>query len=476
VSDVFITQDFVLQNPTAVALYHEYARDLPIIDYHCHLPPRDVADDRHFENLTRIWLAGDHYKWRAMRTAGVDERYITGDALDWEKFERWAETVPKTLRSPLYHWTHLELKRPLGISDRLLSPATARGIWDECAAKLAQPSFSARGIMRQMRVVLVCTTDDPTDDLAPHARLRNDPTFDVQVLPTFRPDRSMAVENPTALNAWTEKLAAAADVEIRDFDAFLEAIRRRHDFFHAAGCRLSDHGIETFYAEERPRAEIVAIFNRVRRGSALGPDEILAFKSAMLHELALLDHEKGWVQQFHFGAMRNNSTRMFKRLGPDTGYDSIGDFPVAQPMTRFFDRLDREDRLAKTIIYNLNPADNEIVATMLGNFQDGRTPGKMQMGSGWWFLDTKDGIEKQLEALSNMGLLSHFVGMLTDSRSFLSYTRHEYYRRILCNVLGTEMERGLLPRDMELVGSMIRDICYRNAARYFGFDLPAEPA
>jgi len=472
VNDVFITENFLLGNDAAVALYHQYARDLPIIDYHCHLPPQQVAEDHRFENLTQIWLYGDHYKWRAMRAAGVDERFCTGDASDWEKFERWAATVPQTLRNPLYHWTHLELKRPLGISDRLLGPETARGIWDECRAKLAGPDFSARGIMRQMKVVLVCTTDDPTDSLDYHRAIRDDASFDVQVLPTFRPDKAMAVEQPKPFNAWVDRLAELTNMEINDFVAFLEAIRARHGYFHEMGCRLSDHGIYTFYANECTESDASMIFRRVRRGAELGSEEIAAFKSAMLYELALMDHERGWTQQFHFGALRNTNTRMLKALGPDTGFDSIGDPQVAEPMARFFDRLDREDRLARTILYNLNPVHNDLVATMIGNFQDGRTPGKMQFGSGWWFLDQKDGMERQLNSLSNQGLLSRFVGMLTDSRSFLSYTRHEYFRRILCNLLGREIHEGLLPRDMELVGSMVQDICYRNAAGFFGFDVP----
>jgi len=475
VSDILVTEDFMLQSHTAVELYHEYARDLPIVDYHCHLPPGEIAEDRRFENLTKIWLDGDHYKWRAMRAAGVDERYITGDASDWEKFERWAQTAPKTLRNPLYHWTHLELKRPLGISDRLLCPETAEGIWNECNAKLAEDGFSARGIMRQMNVVLVCTTDDPTDTLEAHGRLRDDPSFEIQVLPAFRPDRAMNVQAPEPFNAWVDKLAEVSHIEIKGYDSFLEALQQRHDYFHGMGCCVSDHGIESFRAEDYSRSDVLAIFRRIRRGNDLRPEEILIFESAMLYELALMDHEKGWVQQYHFGAMRNNNTRMFGQLGPDTGYDSIGDFTAGRAMSRFFDRLDREEQLAKTILYNLNPAQNELVATMLGNFQDGRTPGKMQMGSGWWFLDTKDGMEKQLGALSNLGLLSHFVGMLTDSRSFLSYTRHEYFRRILCNLLGTEMEQGLLPRDKDLIGAMIRDICYGNAVHYFGFDLSEQP-
>lgn len=472
-SDIFITENFLLQNDRAVDLYHDYARDLPIIDYHCHLPPAQVAEDRRFENLAQIWLHGDHYKWRAMRTAGVAERFCTGDASDRDKFQRWAETVPQTLRNPLYHWTHLELKRPLGISDRLLGPDTAEGIWQECNAKLARPEFSARGIMRQMNVVLVCTTDDPVDTLEYHQAVAADPSFSIQVLPTFRPDKAMAVESPSAFNAWVDRLAEQSRIDVGDsLDRFLDALRQRHDFFHSVGCRLSDHGLDTFHAAEYTTAEIAAILRRVRSGQSLSIDEIVKFKSAMLHELAVMNAERGWVQQFHFGAMRSNNSRMCQQLGPDTGFDSIGDLEVARPMSRFFDRLDTAGRLAKTILYNLNPVHNEVVATMLGNFQEGGTPGKMQMGSGWWFLDQKDGMERQLGALSNLGLLSQFVGMLTDSRSFLSYTRHEYFRRILCNLLGTEIEQGLLPNEMELIGSMVRDISYGNAARYFGFNLP----
>jgi len=471
VKDIFIGENFLLQNDAAVRLYHEHARDMPIIDYHCHLPPEQIARDHRFENLTQIWLYGDHYKWRAMRAAGVPERFCTGGASDWEKFQKWAETVPKTLRNPLYHWTHLELRRPFGISDRLLGPETARGIWQQCNAMLAQDDFSCRGIMRQMNVVLVCTTDDPIDNLADHAAIAADSTFDVKVLPAFRPDKAMTVESPEAFNAWVDHLAEAADIDIKDFPSYMDAIRRRHDFFHQRGCRLSDHGIETFYAEDYTEEEITTIFRRIRRGNDLRPEESLKFKSAMLYELALLDHEKGWTQQFHFGALRNNNTRFFQQVGPDTGFDSIGDFETARPLAKFLDRLDRDDRLTKTILYNLNPAINDVVATMIGNFQDGTTPGKMQFGSGWWFLDQKDGMEKQLNALSNQGLLGHFVGMLTDSRSFLSYTRHEYFRRILCNLLGSELEKGLLPNDPDLIGRMVEDICYNNAAEYFGFPL-----
>jgi glucuronate isomerase len=470
-SDIFITEDFLLQNDAAVRLYHEYARDMPIIDYHCHLPPQQIRDDRRFENLTQIWLYGDHYKWRAMRAAGVAERYCTGDASDWEKFAKWAETVPKTLRNPLYHWTHLELKRPFGISDRLLGPETARGIWDECNARLAEEGFSCRGIMREMNVVLVCTTDDPLDSLEHHAAIAADSSFPVQVLPCFRPDKAMAVESHEAYNDWVHRLEEIADIEVKDFGTFLEAIRKRHDFFHSMGCRLSDHGLDTFYAEDCTEAEATTIFRRVRRGNELGDDEIPMLKSAILYEFALLDYEKGWTQQYHVGALRNNNTRMFQALGPDTGFDSMGDAALARPLGRFLDRLDREGRLARTIIYNVNPVHNDVIATMLGNFQDGQTPGKMQFGSAWWFLDQKDGMERQLETLSNQGLLGQFVGMLTDSRSFLSYTRHEYFRRILANLMGTEIEQGLLPNDIEMIGRMLQDICYHNAARYFGFQL-----
>jgi len=470
-NDVFITENFLLRNDRSVKLFHDYAKQQPIIDYHCHLPPAEIAADRRFENLSQIWLHGDHYKWRAMRTAGVPERYCTGDASDWEKFQKWAETIPQTLRNPLYHWTHLELKRPLGISDRLLNPATAPDIWNECNAKLARPEFSARGIMRQMNVVLVCTTDDPTDTLEHHRTIAADPSFSIRVLPAFRPDKAMAVESPAAFNAWTDRLVAVSGIDVSDrFDRFLDALRQRHDWFQSAGCRLSDHGIETFYAHDYTPGEIATAFRRVRSGKTLEPGQLIKFKSAVLYELAVMDHQEGWVQQFHFDALRNNNSRMFQALGPDTGFDSIGDFEVARPMAQFFDRLDRDGRLAKTILYNLNPVHNDVVATMIGSFQDGTAPGKMQFGSGWWFLDQKDGMEKQLNSLSNQGLLSRFVGMLTDSRSFLSYTRHEYFRRILCNLLGTEMEQGLLPDDVELIGAMVGDICYGNAARYFGFD------
>ena len=467
-ADVFITENFLLQTEAAQRLYHEYAKAMPIFDYHSHLPPQQIAEDHQFENLTRIWLAGDHYKWRAMRTAGVPERYCTGDASDWEKFLRWAETVPKLLRNPLYHWTHMELKRPFGISDRLLCPATAKEIWEHCNSLLARKEFSARGLLRQMNVVLLCTTDDPTDTLEYHQQMAADRSLGVRVLPTFRPDRALAVENPAAFRSWVDQLGQASGLAIQDFDSFLEALRRRHDGFHAVGCRLADHGLTVFYAEDYTAQEVESAFRRVYRdGQPLDTESAAKFKSAVLFELACMNAEKDWTQQFHFGCMRNNNTCAYQTLGPDTGFDSIGDWPQGAAMARFFDRLEQRGRLTRTILYNLNPADNELVATMLGNFQDGQTPGKMQMGSAWWFLDQKNGIERQIEALSNMGLLSQFVGMLTDSRSFLSFIRHEYFRRILCNILGQDMTEGLLPRDFDLVGSMVQDICYRNAVQYF---------
>jgi glucuronate isomerase len=472
--DVFIGKNFLLGNEIAQELYHDWARDLPIVDYHCHLTPKDVADDKRFRNLTEIWLAGDHYKWRAMRSNGIAERFCTGDASDWEKFQAWAETVPRCLRNPLYHWTHIELKRPFRIGDRLLDPETAESIWEECNERLDEPGYTARGIMEQWQVAVVCTTDDPVDDLAHHKRLAKT-GWHVQMRPTWRPDKGMLIDEPAVFNAWLDKLAAAANTEIRDLDSYMLALRKRHDAFHAAGCRLSDHGLETVWGDDYTEAQVKQAFAKARDGKQVSPEDAAAFKSWILVEWGRMDHARGWVQQFHIGAIRNNSSRMVKLLGPDTGFDSIGDACYAKPLAKLLDRLDQTDQLAKTILYNLNPRDNEVLATMLGNFQDGSAPGKIQFGSAWWFLDQKDGMEKQMDALSNLGLLSRFVGMLTDSRSFLSYSRHEYFRRILCNMLGNDVEKGLIPGDIKLLGNMVRDICYRNAARYFDFGLPAEP-
>jgi glucuronate isomerase len=470
----FIHDDFLLENGRARELFHSFAEPLPIIDYHCHLSPKDIAENRQFANLTQIWLYGDHYKWRAMRTCGVDERLITGNASDWQKFAAWAEIVPKTLRNPLYHWTHLELKRPFGISDRLLDPTTAKSIWDECNAKLATPEFSTQGILAQMNVEVVCTTDDPIDTLEYHKKMAADSHFQTKVYPAFRPDKAMAVENHAAFLDYVRLLSRAASIQVSTYHDFLHALRNRHDYFQQQGCRLSDHGLETVYVEDYTDSEIASLFDHLLRGKQLDTNGVLKVKSALLYEFALMDWEKGWVQQFHLGALRNNNTRMMRTLGPDTGYDSIGDFEMGRPLAKFLNRLDTENKLAKTILYNLNPRDNELFATMIGNFQDGSVAGKLQFGSAWWFLDQADGMRKQIEALSNMGLLSQFIGMLTDSRSFLSYPRHEYFRRLLCNVLGNEMERGLIPNDIQLVGAMVRDICRLNAKRFFNLSTLTE--
>ncbi len=462
-------ENFLLQTKTAQELYHEHAAKMPIIDFHCHLVPKMVADDHKFRSLTEIWLGGDHYKWRAMRTNGVDERFCTGtDTSDWEKFEKWAETVPYTMRNPLYHWTHLELKTAFGIN-KILNKDTAREIFDECNEKLALPEYSARGMMRRYNVEVVCTTDDPIDSLEYHIATKKS-GFEVKVLPTWRPDKAMAVEVPADFRAYIDKLSEVSGVSITKFDDVVAALQVRHDFFASLGCKLSDHGIEEFYAEDYTEAEVKAIFDKVYGGTALTQEEILKFKSAMLVVFGEMDWSKGWTQQFHYGAIRNNNTRMFKQLGPDTGFDSIGEFNTAKSMSKFFNRLDSNDKLTKTIIYNLNPCANEVIATMLGNFQDGKIAGKIQFGSGWWFLDQKDGMEKQMNALSLLGLLSRFVGMLTDSRSFMSYPRHEYFRRTLCNLVGRDVENGELPAsEMKFVGQMIEDISYNNAKNFFQF-------
>ncbi|MBH8569878.1 glucuronate isomerase [Microvirga sp. STS02] len=470
----FLNDDFLLQTATASTLYHEYAKQMPIIDYHNHLLPDQIAEDKQFENITQIWLYGDHYKWRAMRANGVPERYITGDASDWEKFEKWAETVPYTLRNPLYHWTHLELQRYFGITE-LLNKDSARRIYDECSAKLQTPEYSVQNLLKKMQVETLCTTDDPADSLDHHQAIAA-AGFGVNVLPTFRADKAMAVDDARSYNAYLDKLGAVAEVEINTFADLETALRRRHDFFASVGCRLSDHGLEHIYAAEYTADEAASIFLKIRGGSELTPAENHQFKAAMLVLLAEMDWEKGWTQQYHIGALRNNNSRMLRELGPDTGWDSIGDFPQGRALSTFLDRLDGQDKLAKTIIYNLNPADNDLIATMIGNFNDGSVAGKMQFGSGWWFLDQKDGMEKQLNALSNMGLLPRFVGMLTDSRSFLSYPRHEYFRRVLCNLLGNDVENGELPADMELLGRTVQNICYGNAKEYFGFGKVVEAA
>jgi glucuronate isomerase len=468
----FMDENFLLQTETAQKLYHEHAAKMPIIDYHCHLIPKMVADDHKFKSLTEIWLGGDHYKWRAMRSNGVDERYCTGtDTTDWEKFEKWAETVPYTFRNPLYHWTHLELKTAFGIN-KLLNPQTAREIYDECNDKLLNdPNYTARGFMRRYNVKVVCTTDDPVDSLEYHKQVKES-GFEIKMLPTWRPDKAMAVEVPADFRAYVEKLSQVSGVTITKFQDMIDALQKRHDFFESMGCKLSDHGIEEFYAEDYTDAEIEAIFNKVYGGANLTQEEILKFKSAMMIVFAEMDYATGWAQQFHYGAIRNNNSKMFKLLGPDTGFDSIGEFNTAKACAKFLDKLNAEGKLTKTILYNLNPCANEVLATMLGNFQDGTIAGKIQLGSGWWFLDQKDGMQKQMNALSVLGLLSRFVGMLTDSRSFLSYPRHEYFRRTLCNLLGTDIENGEIPYsgyEASRVNQMVEDICYNNAKEYFRF-------
>jgi len=470
-SKPFINPDFILTNETAKKLYHEHAAHLPIIDYHCHLNPQMVAEDHKFKSITELWLGGDHYKWRAMRSNGVDEKYITGNASDWEKFQKWAETLPYCFRNPLYHWSHLELSTGFGI-DKLLNPQTAREIYDECNDKLQNdPSFTARGFMKRYNVEVVCTTDDPIDSLEHHKSIAES-GFDIKVLPAWRPDKAMAVENPQAFKAYVEQLSQASKMNISSFNDFVDALQNRHDFFAQMGSKLSDHGLSEFYAEEYTDEEIKSIFNKVYGGKELSNEEILKFKSAMLVVFAEQDYEAGWAQQYHYGTIRNNNSRMMKSAGPDTGFDSIGEFATAQSMAKFLDKLDSRGKLAKTILYNLNPSANEMVATMLGNFQDGSVPGKIQWGSGWWFLDQKDGIQKQLNTLSVLGLLSRFVGMLTDSRSFLSYPRHEYFRRILCNLVGQDIENGELPYsgyEADRMNQMIEDISYYNAKQYFEF-------
>lgn len=464
----FINDDFLLETDAAKDLYHNHAAALPIIDYHCHLSPKEIADDKRFSTITELWLGGDHYKWRAMRANGVDERYITGDAEPWEKFMKWAETMPYLLRNPLYHWTHLELKTAFGI-DKVLNPSTAREIYDACNERLAQADFSARGLMMRYNVEAVCTTDDPIDSLEHHRRIKES-GFKVKVLPAWRPDKAVAVDNPEVYNQYLDKLASVSGIEISSYQDLMAALRNRHDFFASQGCTVADHGVSYFPWAECSGKEATTLFAKVRSGNKLTADESTKLQTAILLDLCRMNHEKDWVQQFHFGPLRNVNTRMFNRLGPDTGFDTIGDYSCAVPIAKFLNALDSDNKLAKTILYNLNPSDNTWVAAMIANFQDGSVPGKIQMGSGWWFNDHIYGMEAQMNALSMQGLLSRFVGMLTDSRSFLSYPRHEYFRRVLCNMLGKDIEKGLIPEEeLERVGQMVEDICYYNTKNYFKF-------
>ncbi len=464
----FMDENFMLNSEEAQELYHNHAAKMPIIDYHCHLIPKQIAENHQFTDLTEVWLGGDHYKWRAMRANGVPEEYITGNKPSYEKFMKWAETVPYTMRNPLYHWLHLELQKIFGVNT-LLKPETAREIYDECTAKLQTEQYRAQGLMRMFNVEVVCTTDDPIDTLEYHKQIQEKP-FGTKVLPTWRPDKAMAIENPEAYNDYIAKLEAASNVSISSYADLLKALKVRHDFFASMGCRLSDHGLETFYAEDYTPAEIDAIFAKVRSGKKPTQEELLKFRSAMLFDFAVMDHEKDWTQQFHVGAIRNCNTKMFRQLGPDTGYDAIHDLKMAAAGNKLLDRLATNNTLAKTILYNLNPGDNEVLMTMAYNFNDGTVAGKMQFGSGWWFLDQEVGMTNQMNALSVLGLLSRFVGMLTDSRSFLSYPRHEYFRRILCNLLGEDIKNGKLPRsEMAFIGQMVEDISYNNAKNYFKF-------
>lgn len=463
----FVGKNFLLQTNTSKELYHQFAKGLPIIDYHSHLPASQIADDINFENLTHVWLNDDHYKWRVMRTNGVDESYCTGDKGAYEKFAKWAATVPFALGNPLYHWAHLELQRYFDVYD-ILNAESAKKIYDKCTKKLQTKEYSVRNLLRRMNVKVVCTTDDPTDNLEHHKKIKED-GFEIKVLPAFRPDKAMNTEDPKLFNSYVSKLEVACSKHIGSFYDFLDALKQRHDFFASMGCTISDHGLEQIYAEDYTDAEINDAFNKVRSGTQLSLREDLKIKSAMLHIFAIWDSEKGWVQQYHIGALRNNNKRMLETIGADTGWDSIGDFSQAKSLTKFLGRLDLNNQLTKTILYNSNSSDNEVLATMAGNFNDGSVEGKIQFGSAWWFLDQKDGITRQLDTLSNMGLLSKFVGMITDSRSFLSFPRHEYFRRILCNLFGEEIERGELPNDIEWTGKIIQDICFYNAKKYFNW-------
>jgi len=467
---LFLDEHFLLKSNTAQLLYHEYASKMPLIDYHCHLSPQQIADNIQFKNITDAWLSGDHYKWRAMRSNGVDESYCTGTQSDEAKFHKWAATVPYTMRNPLYHWTHLELQRYFNVHT-ILNPTSAAEIYNTTSAMLQDSAYSTQGLIKKMNVRVICTTDDPIDSLQYHQQIK-DSGFEVKVYPAFRPDKAMEVNNAEQFIAYVKKVEAVTNSNISTLDDYLNALKKRHDFFATMGCTVSDHGLEEIYAEDFTQAEVNAIFVKVNSGNTLGLTEQRKFKSFMLIQFAQWDCEKGWIQQYHLGALRNNNARMMQALGADTGWDSIGDFSQAAALAKFLNKLDQNNRLAKTIVYNLNPADNEVMATMIGNFNDGSVAGKVQFGSAWWFLDQKDGMTKQINALSNMGLISRFIGMLTDSRSFLSYPRHEYFRRLLCNIFGTEIEEGELPNDIPWIGQLIQDICFNNANEYFGWKAP----
>jgi glucuronate isomerase len=462
----FIHEDFLLDNETAIRLYHQYSEYLPVIDFHCHLSPAMISDDRRFENLTQAWLEGDHYKWRAMRTNGINEKYCTGNASDPEKFAKWAETVPSAVGNPLYHWTHLELARYFGTFE-LLSPSTAKGIYEKASELLQSEEYSIRALLRKMNVEIVCTTDDPSDNLEHHKRLKD--SFEITILPAFRPDNLIKTDDPLKFRSYIGKLGEACGKEIKSYNDLLEMVDSRHQFFHDMGTRLSDHGLDRFYFAPFTAVEADRIFRRLLRGEPASYDESEKYRTAIMTELCRMNHKRGWTQQFHAGAIRNNSSRLFRQMGPDTGWDSIGAPQDALKMSGFLNSLDETDQLAKSILYNLNPSDNEMFITMAGNFNDGLSPGKVQYGAAWWFLDQKNGLEKHLRDLSSLGLLRRFVGMVTDSRSFLSYPRHEYFRRLVCNYVGGQVEKGLIPDEDELLKPLIEGISYNNAKEYFGF-------
>ena len=465
----FINENFMIQSKAGLNLYNSIASDKPIIDYHNHLPPADIAHDRQFKNLFEIWLEGDHYKWRAMRSNGISEELCTGPVDPFEKFKAFAATVPHTIRNPLYHWTHLELKRYFGI-DELLSPDTAEVIWHKANEQLKDKNYSARGLLRKFKVEALCTTDDPADPLSYHEQISNDPNIDVKVLPAFRPDKALAVNNSELFNSWLAKLEKTSNRSIGSLQDLMDVLESRHSDFDALGAKVSDHGLSYCYAKDCTETEANKIFNNARSGMDIGPEEHEKYASFMMHFFGVLDAHRGWTKQLHLGALRNNNTRKFNTIGPDTGFDSIGDWPQAQNLSRYLDRLDSENKLPKIILYNLNPSDNYIFGSMIGNFQDGSMAGKIQLGSGWWFLDQKEGMEWQLNTLSNLGLLSRFIGMLTDSRSFMSFPRHEYFRRILCNLVGKDVDSGEIPNDESMLSSLIENICYRNVKSFLDFD------
>ena len=465
-SSKFIQDNFLLENEYAEELYYSYASKMPIIDYHNHLPPQEIAENKVFRSISEVWIQGDHYKWRAMRTMGIDEKYITGPASDQEKFRKWAATVPYTMRNPLYHWTHLELDRYFGISE-LLNSESANKIYDETSEKLITEAYSCQNLLTKMNVESLCTTDDPTDSLEHHQQLAKS-DFKTTVSMAFRPDKAIFIDLDS-YNNYLNKLSKASEINIDSYDSLCDALRNRVTYFHANGCRLCDHGLEHMYAEEFTASQVKAIFDKKRNGLHISKEEVLKFQSALLQFLSELYHEFGWVQQFHLGALRNNNSRMLLKLGPDTGWDSIGDFQQASSLSKFLNTMDGKNKLTKTIIYNNNPIDNEMMAAMIGNFNDGSIKGKVQFGSGWWFMDQKEGMIDQMNALSNIGLLSCFIGMLTDSRSFLSFPRHEYFRRILCNLFGKDIQNGELPNDMKWIGKLVQDISYNNAKEYFDF-------